>query len=132
MQKSHLSPDFTFHAPGYRTIRKGRSVTSREITNPTENLKGAFILVGLTYSSLSTKHLFSLDLCFNYLAITVKIKPASSIHFFNLNPPSIHSSFSDIHSKYFSLFLLSSSPTTFIFGNFNCHRLSWDSQNPED
>ena len=29
-------------------------------------------------------------------------------------------------------FQSSSSPTTFIFGNFNCHHLSWDSRWPED
>ena len=68
----------------------------------------------------------------DHLAITVKIKGASPIHLFNVYVPPIHSSSSDSRPKSFSPFLLPSSPTTYIFGDFNGHHSSWDSHSPED
>ena len=91
---------------------------------------------GLTYTSLSTQSLSSLDPSSDYLAITVKIKGASPIHVFNVYVPPIRSS-SYSCPKSFSPFLLTSSPTTLanltaiIFGNFNSHHSSWDSHSPE-
>ena len=95
---------------------------------------GVLILVknGLTYTSLSTQSLSSLDPSSDYLAMAVKVKGASPIHLFNVYVPPIHSSSSDSHPKSFSLFLLPSSPTTYIFGDFNNHHSSWDSHSPED
>ena len=77
------------------------------------------------------QHLFSFDLSYDYLAITVKIKTASPIHLFNLYVPPIHSS-CESRPKSFSSFLLPSSPTTYIFIGFNCHHSSWDSHSPEN
>ena len=68
----------------------------------------------------------------DYLAIAVKIKGASPIHLFNVYVPPIRSSSSDSRPKSFSPFLLPSSPTTYIFGDFNSHHSSWDSHSPED
>ena len=64
--------------------------------------------------------------------ITVKINGASPIHLFNVYVPPICSSSSDSRPKSFSPFLLPSSPTTYIFGDFNSHHSSWDSHSPED
>ena len=135
VQESHLSSDSTFRIPGYKTLQKNRSMTKRGTTIFTGNLgSGVLILVknGLTYTSLSTQSLSSLDPSSDYLAITVKIKGASPIHLFNVYVPFIRSSFSDSRSKSFSPFLLPSSPNTYIFSDFNGHHSSWDSHSPED
>ena len=135
VQESHLFSDSSFHIPGYKTLKKDRSMKRRGTTDSTENLVvGVFKLVknGLTYSFLSTQFLSSLDPNSNYLAITVKIKGASPIHLFNIYVPPIRFSSSDSRPKSFSLFLLPSSPTTYIFNNFNCHYSSWDSHSPQD
>ena len=83
MQESHLSSDSTFRIPGYKTLQMNRSMTRRGTTNSTGNL-GSVVLIliknGLTYTSLSTQSLSSLDPSSDYLAITVKIKRASPIH----------------------------------------------------
>ena len=68
----------------------------------------------------------------DYLAIAVKIKGAAPIHLFNVYVPPIRSSSSVSRPKSFSPFLLPSSPTTYIFGDFNSHHSSWDSHLPED
>ena len=102
----------------------------RGTTDSTGNLGGSVLILvknGLTYSFLSTQHLSSLDPSSIYLAITVKIKGASPTHLFNFYVPPI--CFSDSRPK---SFLLSSFPTTYIFGDFNCHHSSWDSHSPED
>ena len=54
------------------------------------------------------------------------------IHLFNVYVPPIRFSSSDSRPKSFSPFLLPSSPTTYIFGDFNSHHSSWDSHSPED
>ena len=64
--------------------------------------------------------------------MTVKIKGASPIHLLNVYVPSICSSSSNARPKSFSPFLLPSSPTTYIFGNFNSHYSFWDSHSLED
>ena len=130
VQESHLSSDSTFHIPGYKTLQKNCFMTRRGTTISTGNLGGGVLILvknGLTYTSLS-----SLDPSFDYLAITVKIKGASPIHLFNVNVPLIRSSSSDSRLKSFSPFLLPSSPTTYIFGDFNSHHSFWDSHSPED
>ena len=76
--------------------------------------------------------LSSLDPSSDYLAIAVKIKGAAPIHLFNVYVPPIRSSSSDSRPKSFSPFLLPSSPTTYIFGDFNSHHSSSDSHSPED
>ena len=132
IQESHLSSDSTFRILGYKTLQKNRFMT-RGTTNSTGNLgKGVLILVknGLSYTSLSTQSLSSLDPSSDYLAIAVKIKGATPIHLFNVLP--IHSSSSNSCPKSFSPFLLPSSPTTYIFGDFNSHHSSWDSHSLED
>ena len=91
-----------------------------------------FVKNDLTYTSLSTQSLSSLDPSSDYLAITVKIKGTSPIHLFNVYVPPIRSSSSDSRPKSFSPFLLPSSPTTYIFGDFNGHHSSWESHSPED
>ena len=99
-------------------------MTRRGTTISTGNLgSGVLILVknGLTYTSLSTQSLSSLDPSSDYLAIAVKIKEASPIHLFNVYVPPIRSSSSDSLPKSFSPFLLPSSPTTYIFGNCSHH-----------
>ena len=106
-------------------------MTRRGTTISTGNLgSGVLILVknGLSYTLLSTQSLSSLDPSFDCLAITVKIKGASPIHLFNVYVPPIRSSSSDPRPKSF----LPSSPTTYIFGDFNGHHSSWDSHSPED
>ena len=135
IQESHLSSDSTFRIPGYKTLQKNRSMTRRGTTNSTENLKGGVLILvknGLTYTSLSTQYLSSLDPSSDYLAIAVKVKGASPIHLFNVYVPPIRSSSSDSRPKSFSPFLLPSSPTTYIFGDFNSHHSSWDSHSPKD
>ena len=134
-QESHLSSDSTFRIPGYKTLQKNRSMTRRGTTNSTGNLGGGVLILvknSLTYTSLSTQSLSSLDPCSDYLAIAVKVKGASPIHLFNVYVPSIRSSSSDSRPKSFSPFLLPSSLTTYIFGDFNSHHSSWDSHSPED
>ena len=133
--KSHLSSDSTFRIPGYKTLQKNRSMTRRGTTISTGNLGGGVLILvknGLTYTSLSTQSLSSLDPSSDYLAITVKIKGASPIHLFNVYVPHIRSSSSDSRPKSFSPFLLPSSPTTYIFGDFNSHHSSWDFHSLED
>ena len=90
IQESHLSSDSTFRIPGYKTLQKNRSMTRRGTANSTGNLgEGVLILVknGLSYTSLSTQSLSSLDPSSNYLAIAVKIKGAAPIHLFNVYVP---------------------------------------------
>ena len=134
IQESHLSSDSIFRIPGYKTLQKNRSMTRRGTTNSTGNLGGGVLILvknGLTYTSLSTQSLSSLDPSSDYLAIAVKVKGASPIHLFNVCVRPIRSS-SDSRPKSFSPFLLPSSPTTYIFGDFNSHHSSWDSHSPED
>ena len=135
VQESHLSSDFTFSIPGHKTLQKNRSMTRRGTTISTGNLGGGLLMLvknGLTYSSLSTQSFSSLDPSSDYSAITLKIKGASPIHFFNIYVHRIRSSSSDSRPKSFSPFLLPSSPTTYIFGDFNGHHSSWDSYSPKD
>ena len=135
IQESHLSSDSTFRIPSYKTFQKNRSMTKRGTTNSTENLGGGVLILvknGLSYTSLSTQSLSSLDPSSDYLAIAVKKKGAPPIHLFNVYVPPIYSSSSNSHPKSFSPFLLRSSPTTYIFGDFNSHHSSWDSHSPED
>ena len=102
-----------------------RFMTRRGTTNSTGNLGGGVLILvknGPTYTSLSTQFLSSLDPSSDYLAIAVKIKGASPIHLFNVYVPPIRSS--DSRPKSFSPFLLPSSPTTYIFGDFNSHHSS--------
>ena len=64
IRESHLSFDSTFRIPGYKTLQKNRSMTRRETTNSTGNLGGGILILvknGLTYTSLSTQSLSSLD-----------------------------------------------------------------------
>ena len=56
----------------------------------------------------------------------------SPIHLFKVYVPPIRSFSSDSRPKSFSPFLLPSSPTTYIFGDFNSHHSSWDSHSPKD
>ena len=135
IQKSHLSSDSNFRIPGYKTLQKNRSMIRKGTTNSAGNLGGGVLILvknGLTYTSLSTQSLSSLDPSSDYLAIAVKVKGASSIHLFNVYVPPIRSSSSDSRPKFFSPFLLLSAPTTYIFGDFNSHHSSWDSHSPED
>ena len=122
VQESHLSSDSTFRIPGYKTLQKNRSMTRRGTTISTGNLGGGVLILvknGLTYTSLSTQSLSSLDPSSDYLVITVRIKGASLIHLFNVYVPPIRSSSTDSSPKAFSPFLLLSSPTTYIFGDFS-------------
>ena len=110
-------------------------MTRRETINSTGNLGGGVLILvktGLSYTLLSTQSLSSLDPRSDYLAIAIKIKGAPPIHLFNVYVPSIRSSSSDSRLKSFSPFLLPSSPTTYIFDDFNSHHSSWDSHSPED
>ena len=110
-------------------------MTRRGTTNSTGNLGGGVLILvknSLSYTSLSTQSLSSLDPSSDYLAIAVKIKGTAPIHLFNVYVPPIRSSSSDSRPKSFSPFLLPSSPTTYIFGDFNSHHSSWDSHSPED
>ena len=136
LYKSHTSSsDSTSHIPGYKTLQKNRSMRGRGTTNSMGNLGGGVLILvkkGLTYTSLSTRSLSFIAPSSDYLAIAVKTKGASPIHFFNVYVPPIHSSSSDSRPKSFSPFLLPSSPTTYIFGDFNSHHSYWDSYLPED
>ena len=110
-------------------------MATRRTNNSTGNLDcGVLIFIKnvVTYSPLSTQHLSFLDPSSDCLAITVKIKGALPIHLFNLYVPPILSSSSDSRPKSFPPFLLSSSPTTYIFSDFNCHHSSWESHSPEN
>ena len=92
IQESHLSSDSTFCIPGYKNLQKNRSTTRRGATNSTGNLEGGVLILvknGLTYTSLSTQSLSSLDPSSDYLAIAVKVKGASPIHLFNVYVPPI-------------------------------------------
>ena len=109
IQESHLSSDSTFRIPGYKTLQKNRFMTRRGTTNSTGNLGGGVLILvknGLSYTSLSTQSLSSLDPSSDYLAIAVKIKGAAPIHLFNVYVPPIRSSSSDSRPKSFSPFLL--------------------------
>ena len=133
IQESHLFSDSTFCIPGYKTLQKNRSMTRRGTTNSTENLGGGVLILvktGLSFTLLSTQSLSSLDPSSDYLAIAVKIKGAPPIHLFNVYVPPIRSSSSDSVPKSFSPFLLPSSPTSYIFGDFNSHHSS-DSHSPD-
>ena len=77
-------------------------MTRRGTTNTTGNLGGGVLILvknGLTYTSLSTQSLSSLDPSSDYLAIAVKVKGASPIHLFNVYVPPIRSSSSDSRPK---------------------------------
>ena len=127
IQESHLSSDSTFRIPSCKTLQKNHSMTRRGTTNSTGNLGGGVLILvkkGLTYTSLSTQSLSSLDPSSDYLAIAVKVKGASPIHLFNVYVPPIRSSSSDFRPKFFSLFLLPSSSITYISGDFNSHHSS--------
>ena len=80
IQESHLSSDSTFRIPGYKTLQKNRFMTRRGTTNSMGNLGGGVLILvknGLSYTSLSTQSLSSLDPSSDYLAIAVKIKGAA-------------------------------------------------------
>ena len=135
IQESHLSSDSTFRIPGYKTLQKNRSMIKRGTTNSTGNLGGGILILvqnGLTYTSFSTQSLSSLDPSSDYLAIAVKIKRARPIHLFNVYVPPIRSSSSDSRPKSFSPFLLPSTPSTYIFGDFNSDHSSWNFHSPKD
>ena len=135
VQESHLSFDSTFRIPGYKTLQKNCSMTRRGTTISTGNLGvGVLILVknGLTYTSLFTQSLSCLDPSSDSLVITVKIKGALPVHFFNVYVPPIRFSSSDSRPKSFSPFLLPSFPNTYTFGDFSSHNSSWDSHSSED
>ena len=71
VQESHLSSDSSFRMPGYKTLHKNRSMTRRGTTISTENLRGGVLILvknGLTYTSLSTQSLSSLDPSSDHLA----------------------------------------------------------------
>ena len=98
IQESCLSSDSTFRIPGYRTLQKNRFVTRRGTTNSTGNLGGGVLILvgnGLSYPSLSTRSLSSLEHSSDYLAIAVKMKGAAPMHLFNVYVPPICSSSSD-------------------------------------
>ena len=98
VQDSHLSSDSTFRIPGYKPLQKNRSTTRKGTTISTGNLGGGVLKLvknALTYTSLYTQSLSSLDPSSDYLAITVKIKGASPIHLFNPYVSPIRSSSSD-------------------------------------
>ena len=64
VQESHLSSDSTFRIPGYKTLQKNRFMTRRRTIISTGNLGGGLLVLvknGLTYTSLSTQSLSSLD-----------------------------------------------------------------------
>ena len=70
IQESHLSSDSTFHIPGYKTLQKNRFMTRRGTTNSTGNLGGGVLILvktGLSYTSLSTQSLSSLEPSSDYL-----------------------------------------------------------------
>ena len=82
-------------------------MTRRGTTNSTGNQGGGVLILvktGLSYTSLSTQSLSSLDPSSDYLAIAVKIKEAAPIHLFNVYVPPIRSSSSDSRPKSFHPF----------------------------
>ena len=102
IQESHLSSDSTFRIPGYKTLQKNLFMTRRGTTNSMGNLGGGVLILvknGLSYTSLSTQSLSSLDPSSDYLAIAVKIKGAAPIHLFNVYVPPIRSSSSDFRQN---------------------------------
>ena len=53
IQESHLSSDYTFRIPGYKTLQKNRFMTRRGTTNSTGNLGGGVLILvknGLSYT----------------------------------------------------------------------------------
>ena len=136
VQQSLSPSDSTFNIPGYKTLKKDRSITRRGTTDSygkprrwcSYTCQKRFNLL-----PLSTQHLSLLDRSSDYSAITVKIKRTSSLYLFNLYVPPIHSSSScDSRPKSFSTFLLPSSHTSYTFDDFNCHHSSCDSHIRED
>ena len=137
VQESHLFSDSTFRILGYKTLQKNRSMTRRGTTISTGNLGGSVLILvenGLTYTSLSTQSLSSLDPSSDYLAVTVKIKGASPIHLFNVYSMSFLSALlppilaqNPSHPSSYHHHLL-----PYIFGEFNGHHSFWDSHSPED
>ena len=134
--KSHISPLTPLSAyPGYKTLQNNHSFYDKERNHQLYGKPRRWRTH--TCQKRSNLHftLHTIPLPFDpssvYLAIAVKIKGASPIHLFNVYVPPIRSS-SDSRPKSFSPFLLPSSPTTYIFGDFNSHDSSYDSHSPED
>ena len=135
VQETHLSLGTPFRVPGFSVLRSDRTMARSGPTNPNRALGGGVLILirnGLSFSKLSTDSLARLDPNSDYLAITVNVKGAPALHFFNIYSPPIRTSPTDSRTRSFSPHILPSSPSTFILGDFNCHHPSWDPSGLED
>ena len=127
IQESKLHPSTRFRVPGYKCYRRSRPATSSARSSAPRG-GGVLTLVreGLAHSSWSLPSLLSSDPYCDFLGIRVHLR-STTVSILNCYVPPNRPSSSDPLSRSFSPSSLPSSPTTFIFGDLNCHHPSWDS-----
>ena len=126
IQESKLQPSIRFRVPGYKCYRRDRSTAHSELSSAPQG-GGVLTLVreGLAHSSWPLPTLTSSDPCSDFLGIRVHLR-STTISILNCYIPPSRLSLPSPLSRSFSPSSLPSSPTTFIFGDFNCHHPSWD------
>ena len=124
IQETKLQPTITFRVPGYKCYRVDRASASS--TSPRGGGVLTLVRNGLAHSTWPLPDLTSSDPTCDFLGIHVHLRSAT-YSFLNCYIPPIRASSSDTRTRSFSPSLLPTSPTTFIFGDLNCHHPSWDS-----
>ena len=78
-------------------------------------------LSDLSFSKLSTSSLSLLEPYSDYVGVNISSNNSSSLSFFNVYAPPIHSTLTDDRTDSFSPSIFSSTRNLFILGDFNCH-----------
>ena len=112
IQESTLNSSSSFRIPGFSALRSDGTHSRSGIfpTNITVASSCVIIFVrqGLSVSELSTSSLSSLDPYSDYVEVKISLNDSSSLSFFNIYAPSIHSSPKYSKTNFFSLSILSS------------------------
>ena len=134
IQETKLQPSTSFGIPGFKCYRQDRASTPRSAPRGGRGGRGGGVLTlvrdGLAHSSWPLRDLASSDPDSDYLGIRVHLRQ-TTLSLLNLYVPPFRSS-EDSRVRSFDPSRLPSSPTTFIFGDFNAHHPAWDSQRPSD
>ena len=127
IQETKLHPSLSFSIPGYKCYRQDRA------SNPPAPLRrggggGVLTLVrdGIAHSSWPLRSLSSSDPISDFLGIKIHLHNRT-LSLLNVYSPPYSS-----RAARFDPSLLPSSPSTFIFGDFNAHHPSWDAQSRTD
>ena len=128
IQETKLQPSTRFRIPGYKAYRQDRTSTPRSASLVGGRGGGVLTLVrdGLPHSPWPLPDLSSSAPTCDFLGIQVHLRK-TTLYLLNAYVP-VFSSSADSRRRTLDLSLLPSSPSTFIFGDFNAHHPSWDSR----